>query len=89
MPFRKNRVLGQALYTAMPTLRDQIPNLSTAEKLIAMEDLWSSLHQTFEDSSPPNWHREILNERMGLIESGQAVYEDWNQVKKELRDRIA
>jgi hypothetical protein len=73
----------------MPTLCDQIPNLSTAEKLVAMEALWSSLHQTFEDSAPPDWHREILNHRMGLIESGEAVYEDWNQVKKELRERTA
>jgi hypothetical protein len=73
----------------MPSLCDQIPNLSTAEKLVAMEALWSSLHQTFEDSSPPDWHREILNQRMGLIESGQAVYEDWNQVKKDLRERTA
>jgi hypothetical protein len=45
----------------MPNLCDQIPNLSTAEKRVAMEALWISLHQTFEDSAPPDWHREILN----------------------------
>jgi Putative addiction module component len=73
----------------MPSLCDQIPNLSTAEKLVAMEALWSSLHQNFEDSAPPDWHREILNQRMALIESGEAVYEDWNQVKNELRERTA
>lgn len=73
----------------MPNVCEQIPNLTTAEKLMAMEALWSSLHQNYEDSDLPNWHREILNQRMGLIESGQAVYQDWNQVKKELRDRTA
>ncbi len=73
----------------MPTLCDQIPNLSTTEKLVAMEALWSSLHQTFEDSAPPGWHRDILNHRLGLIESGEAVYEDWKQVKEELRERTA
>lgn len=56
---------------------------------MAMEALWSSLHQNFEESGPPDWHREILNRRMKLIESGEAVYEDWNQVKKELRIRTA
>ena len=71
----------------MPSVCDQIPKLSTTEKLVAMEALWSSLHQTFEDSDPPDWHRELLNQRMELIESGKAVYEDWNQVKKELRER--
>ena len=53
-----------------------------------MEALWSSLHQTFEDTAPPDWHREILNHRMGLIESGEAVYEDWSQVNKELSKGI-
>ena len=72
----------------MPNVCDQIPNLSTAEKLAAMEALWSSLHQTFEDSDPPDWHRELLNQRMKLIESGKAVYQDWDQLKNELRDRM-
>jgi hypothetical protein len=71
----------------MATVCDQIPNLSTSEKLVAMEALWSSLHQTFEESDPPEWHREILMRRMEWIESGKAVYEDWSQVKKELRER--
>ena len=73
----------------MSNVCDQIPNLTTAEKLLAMEALWRSLHQTFEDSDPPDWHRELLNGRMKLIESGEVVYEDWNQVKKELRERTA
>ena len=73
----------------MSNVCDQIPHLTNAEKLLAMEALWSSLHQTFEDSDPPDWHRELLNGRMELIESGEAVYEDWNQVKKELRERTA
>lgn len=73
----------------MSGLTEQIPNLSTAEKLSAMEALWSSLHQTLQDSMPPDWHRELLENRMNLIQSGEAVYEDWQQVKKELRERIA
>ncbi len=73
----------------MQSLSDQIPNLSTTEKLMAMESLWSSLHETFEQSDPPDWHRTLLKERLRLIESGQAVYEDWSQAKNELRARMA
>jgi hypothetical protein len=73
----------------MVNVCDQIPNLSTAEKLMAMEVLWSSLHHTFEESEPPEWHRELLRRRRELIESGEAVYEDWNSVKKDLRERMA
>ena len=73
----------------MQSLCDQIPNLSTAEKLAAMEALWSSLHQTFEESDSPDWHRDLLQQRAELIESGQAVYQDWNEVKNELKERMA
>jgi len=73
----------------MTSVCDQIPNLSTAEKLIAMEVLWSSLHVAFEEAEPLDWHRELLQHRMNLIESGEAIYEDWNQVKSELRERMA
>jgi len=73
----------------MSTIRDQIPNLSTAEKLATMEDLWRSLHENLENSDPPSWHRELLKQRMVLIESGGAVYEDWAEVKKQLREPAA
>jgi hypothetical protein len=72
----------------MPNVCDQIPKLSTTEKLVAMEALWTSLHQTFEESDPPDWHRDLLQRRMELIDSGQAVYQNWNQVKNELRERM-
>ncbi len=73
----------------MPNVCEQIPSLTTAEKLMAMEALWCSLHQNFEESDPTDWHREILNRRMKMIESGEAVYEGWKLVKKELRERTA
>ncbi len=73
----------------MPNVCDQIPGLTTAEKLAAMEALWSSLHDTFEAESPPEWHLEILNQRKALIESGNAVYQDWDEVKKELKSGMA
>ncbi len=66
-----------------------IPTLSVTEKLVAMEALWSSLHGTFEQAPSPDWHRAILDERMKLIESGESIYEDWDQVKNELRARMA
>ncbi len=73
----------------MSPLIAEIPKLSTAEKLAVMEALWVDLHGALEETEPPEWHREILEGRMRLIESGEAVYEDWSQVKHELRDRTA
>ena len=73
----------------MPDVLEMIPEMSTAQKLAAMESLWSSLHHALEETPPPEWHREILAGRMAKIQDGDAVYEDWNGVKKELRARIA
>lgn len=73
----------------MPDVLKMIPEMSTAQKLAAMESLWSSLHHALEETPPPEWHREILAGRMAKIQDGDAVYEDWNGVKKELRARIA
>ncbi|MBG7608295.1 MAG: addiction module protein [Verrucomicrobia bacterium] len=72
----------------MSNVCEIIPTLSTTEKLAVMEALWSSLHDTFELEPPPAWHEPVLDERMKLIESGDAIYEDWNQVKNELRARM-
>lgn len=71
----------------MTDLCAQIPSLSTEEKLIAMEALWASLHENVEASDPPQWHLEVLRERMAGIESGEAANQDWNAVKDELRGR--
>lgn len=71
----------------MPDVLEMIPEMSTAQKLAAMESLWSSLHHTLEETPPPEWHREILAGRMASIQAGEAVYQDWNEVKKELRAR--
>jgi hypothetical protein len=73
----------------MSSLIDEIPKLPVADKLAIMEALWSDLHGAMEASSPPDWHREVLDERMRLIQSGEAVYEEWDRVKQELRSRIA
>lgn len=73
----------------MTRMIDEIPKLSTAEKLAVMEALWSDLHGGLEESAPPDWHRRILDERKRLIDSGEAVYEDWSRVKHELGNRTA
>lgn len=72
----------------MSNVCEIIPTLSTTEKLAAMEALWTSLHEKFEGDDSPEWHGRILDERMNLIKSGEAVYQDWDRVKSELRTRM-
>jgi len=45
-----------------------------AERLQLMEDLWETLSNEDNHLQSPAWHQEILEERMNLINTGQAEY---------------
>jgi hypothetical protein len=50
----------------------EIRKMSVDERLQAMEILWDSLLDDEIEISSPDWHREILRERLRAIEEGQA-----------------
>jgi hypothetical protein len=52
----------------------QIKNMSRAERLLTMEVLWDSLVEEEPQIESPSWHRDVLEERKGKIESGQAEF---------------
>jgi hypothetical protein len=58
--------------------------MTTADKLQLMENLWQDL--TSEDSAikSPSWHGDVLAERERLITSGQEKPVDWEDAKKQL-----
>ena len=66
---------------------EALDTLDTQGKLAAMERLWSSLHSEIESTEPPAWHKEILDERRRLIESGEAEYVPWSEVRHQLAAR--
>jgi len=62
--------------------------LSVAEKLALMEQLWSELSQNPNDIPFPEWQRKNLAERIAELDEGRVQPEDWEVVKKRLRDRF-
>lgn len=58
-------------------------SMTTAEKLDAMEQLWSSL-QTQKDVPPLEWHRQILEERQKRIDSGDSKFSTLDEVRARL-----
>lgn len=50
----------------------EIRKMSVYERLQAMEIFWDSLLDDEVEISSPEWHREILGERLKAIEEGQA-----------------
>ena len=63
-----------------------LDQMTTEEKLQAMEALWTDLTQNEEQFESPGWHKQVLQEREQRIESGQESFIDWDVVKKQLRE---
>jgi hypothetical protein len=62
----------------------QINQMTLAEKLQAMEELWEDLRTRAEGVSVPKWHKDLLDERERLIETGEAQFSDWETAKERI-----
>ena len=70
-----------------------LAEMSHDEKLLAMELLWADLCQTPERLSPPEWHREMLQQRRHDVAQDTARFQPLDtalsDLKAELRRRQA
>ncbi len=62
--------------------------MSTAEKLRLMEDLWQDLTTEDPEIASPSWHADVLAERDRLISSGEEKFIAWEVAKKQLRSEL-
>jgi hypothetical protein len=68
------------------TLR--LDQMTTEEKLIAMEELWADLTRNQKEFKSPAWHERILKERDERVRAGVEQPIDWDEAKDELRRRF-
>lgn len=65
-----------------------LDQMTTAEKLRAMEALWADLTRQADNYESPAWHGEVLRERDQLIAEDREPSTDWETAKRNLRDRL-
>ena len=65
-----------------------LKDMTTEQKLEAMEMLWDDICRNIPDFSSPAWHEQILKEREERIKKGKEKVLDWDQAKRDLRDSI-
>jgi len=46
------------------TIESMLSSLSISDKLVAMDFLWRDLTQNAADYASPEWHREVLTDRI-------------------------
>ena len=67
----------------------QIDQMTVAEKLRIMEELWDDLRARAEGVPMPQWHNDLLDERERLIETGEAQFGDWDAARKRITERTS
>lgn len=72
----------------MPTVLP-LEKMSRADKLRAMEELWTDLARDEDELASPDWHEEVLRESEAAVEAGAARFDCWEEAKKRLRRKTA
>ncbi len=61
-----------------------VQDMTTIEKLQAMETLWDDLCRNVRELEPPAWHGAILQEREEQLRQGKDKFEDWDRAKTDI-----
>lgn len=63
-----------------------LDQMTTAEKLRALEQIWENLCRTPNEVPSPSWHSDALQEREKRLEQGSSQFVDWSEAKQRIRD---
>lgn len=66
----------------------EITKMTKAEKLQAMEALWSDLSKDPEGIKSPGWHKKLLQKTESRVAAGEEKILDWGTAKRELRKKF-
>jgi putative addiction module component (TIGR02574 family) len=58
-----------------------LDQMSTKDKLQAMEALWESLAREGDEIPSPDWHRAVIDERLRKVEAGEAEFIPLEELK--------
>jgi len=62
----------------------EIQSMSTTERLQAMELLWRSFSRLEDEVPSPDWHGEVLSERLAKVETGEGNFLSLSELKTRL-----
>jgi putative addiction module component (TIGR02574 family) len=78
--------LGVMTLPAMPP--PGFDDLSPQEKLDYVQTLWNRIAAHPEEVPIPDWHREIIAERLAAHRAGEGSSRPWEEVRQELVSRL-
>ena len=63
-----------------------LEQMTTADKLRALEMIWEDLCRTPETIPAPAWHADVLHARQQRAHEGTSHFDDWTEAKKRIRE---
>lgn len=63
-------------------------NLSPEEKLEYVQALWDRVSEHPEDVPMPDWHREVVVQRLAAHRRGDTISRPWSEVREDLLTRL-
>jgi putative addiction module component (TIGR02574 family) len=74
---------------AQPTLPPPgFDELSPDEKLEYIQALWDHFSEHPEDVPVPDWHRQVVAERLAAHRRGEMTSRPWSEIREELLARL-
>lgn len=65
-----------------------INQMTTAEKIRMMEDLWDDLCHHASEIPSPSWHKDVLLQREDSLSKGNETFTDWEKAKKRIHEKL-
>ena len=62
-----------------------LDQMTTSDKLQAMEQIWDNLCHCTDSMPSPDWHRDILSAREQRVQEGKARFTNWTEAKGNIR----
>ena len=74
---------------ALPIPPPGFDALSIDDKIQYVQSLWDRITARPEDVPIPNWHREILNERLAAHRANGDQGKEWEEVEREITAELS
>jgi hypothetical protein len=70
------------------TVQSDIRQMPLSDKLAMLEALWEEISSEPDQVEIPQWHKDILDERLMAAERGEVELIDWEIAKKQVRELV-
>lgn len=64
-----------------------LAEMTIADKLRALEEIWTDLQSTPDGVPSPAWHADVLHAREDRVREGTSQFDDWASAKSRIREK--